>query len=227
MSNKSEQTEALKKILEQAKLSPRDQKGYFKDYNFSGDLGDALFYIGKGKIYELKDEIFPYLKDVEPSLRRTAIRALGHGWGKGLNLPEFKDIAYEMWLNDPDKEVKEVALSEWIPYYAGTKEPLILKCLYNISYSDQHTIHARVVALLGVMEVANAVESAKEVHDVFDLERLAGDISKVSGLEDDYDEKINRINMDNIKMFNAAINKGHYYNKINSIMKKYVPNWGK
>ena len=132
-----------------------------------------------------------------------------------------------MWLNDLDTEVKEVALSEWITYYAGAKEPVILKCLYNIIYSERYTIHARVVALLGIMEVANAVSSAQEVHDVFDLERLAGDISKVSGLEDDYDEKINRINMDNIKMFNAAINKGHYYNKINSIMRKYVPNWGK
>ena len=227
MSSKFQQTETLKQILEQAKLTPRDQKGYFKDYNFSGDLGDALFYIGKGKIYELKDEIFPYLKDADPSLRETAVRALGRSWGKGLNLPEFKDMAYEIWLNDPDNGVKEAAIDEWITYHVGSKDPIILKYLYNIVYSDQHTIHTRVVALLGIMEVANAVESAQEVHDIFALEELAGDTSKISHKENDRTEKVERMDIENIKMFNAAINKGHYYNKINSIMKKYVPNWGK
>ena len=77
------------------------------------------------------------------------------------------------------------------------------------------------------MEVANAVESAQEVHDIFALEELAGDTSKISHKENDRTEKVERMDIENIKMFNAAINKGHYYNKINSIMKKYVPNWGK
>ncbi len=229
MSNKLQHTEtkALKQIFDMAKIAPRDKDGDFENFEFNNEVDMALFEIGKKRLYELKEEVYPYLKDACIRLRIQAIRTLGYDCGDGLNLPEFKDMAYEIWLNDPDNGVKEAAINEWVTYHVGSKDPIILKYLYNIVYSERYTIHARIVALLGIMEVANAVESAKEVHNVFDLERLAGDISKVSGLEDDYDEKINRINMDNIKMFNAAINKGHYYNKINSIMKKYVPNWGK
>ena len=230
MSNKLQQAEALKKIFEKVKYCSIDKDGYLEDFNFASDLDEALFNVGKEKIYELKDEVYPYLNNIDPSFRETAIRALGFGWGKGLNLPEFRDIAYKMWLNDPNDRVKEAALDEWITYYAGSKEPVILKCLYNIIYSNQCTIHARVVALLGFIEVAHAVSSAQEVRDIFDLEELAGDTSKIrfhpiNLVGDDHTDKVNRMKEQNIKLFNAAINKGHYYNKINSIMQKYVPNW--
>ena len=196
MSNKAARAKALKEVFEAAKRAPK-KYGFPRDNNLRHDLNDALFAVGKESIYELKDEIFPFLKEENPYFREKAIRVLGYDNGDGLNLPEIKDIAYDFWLNDPDDSVRVAALDEWGHCYAFSKNPSILKYLYNVIYSEQYSSDARNRALLNFMRIADERIPA-DVHDTYSLGRIKDS-----------------------KLFLEAMNSS-FADKISNIMKKYV-----
>lgn len=196
MSQQAARTKALKDIFGAAKQAPR-KDGFIENCQLGHDLDDALFAVGKEKIYELKDEILQYLKDENPYFREQAIRVLGYDNGDGLNIPEIKELAYEFWLNDPDDNVRYAALDEWSRCYSFSKDPKVLQYLYNIFHSDKYSSDIRMKALLNFMIVAEDISNI-EVDDIFDL----GEIK-------------------DSKLFLEAMN-NRFFNKIEDIMKKYV-----
>jgi hypothetical protein len=198
MSELTEQVRTLKAVFEKAKHTPRRESGRLTDLDLHGELQHALCVVGDKKLFELKDEIYPYLKDQFSEFREEAVRTLGSC--NGLQLDEFRDVAYDIWLNDPNENVKVAALNAWTGYYDGAKNPIILKNLYTIFRNEQYAIRIRVYALYGFMDVADAFSYLAEPSEILFLTEL----------EDQ-------------KELNKAIDWG----KMNRLMQQYVPGWKK
>ncbi len=196
MSVRADDVEAVRKIFEKAKHTPRDAEGHFEDFKLEGEVYGALMDVGEKKIYELKDEAYKYLDDPLPKYRKEAAIALG--WGGNLMVPEFKDKAYEMWLNDPVENVRVAAFVAWAVYYNYTADPKVLQYLYNIIRSHQYTIEVRTYAILALIEVSGEEPLPCEGINVLEMAEL-----------ENQDELTKAIDWD----------------RINYIMKKYVPNW--
>lgn len=105
--------------------------------------------ISQYQIVELADEVFKIMEIKD--LRSLAIETLGF-W---LHLPWFKEQAYEIFVNDPDLEVKFSALLSWTSYYTGSKDPIVLEKLYMILINDNNPIPIRKVALTGILNVSD------------------------------------------------------------------------
>ena len=192
MSNNAARAKALKEIFEAAKNAPR-HNGFIKDRGLHHDLDDAMFAVGKERLYELKDEIFPFLKDDNPYFREAAIRVLGYDNDDGLNLPEIKELAYDFWLNDPDDNVRVAALDEWGKCYAFSKDPIILKYLYNIFYSDRYSSNARMRALLNFIYIADEGISIKDFDDIFDLSEIKDSKLFLQAMNSRFSSEISKI----------------------------------
>ena len=76
------------------------------------------------------------------------------GLSTRLHLPEFKDVAYKIWLEDKDDIVKNAALRSWVSYYSNTKNAEILKKLYRILMDENYAIDHRRVAMQEIFYVA-------------------------------------------------------------------------
>ena len=198
MSKESEQVRSLRDIFNRAKTAARDEDGHIEDIYLSASLRSALVAVGDNLLHELKDEVYPYLNDVLWEFREEAVRVLGSC--NGLKLPEFRDLAYKIWLNDENSDVKAAALDAWAGYYSGTKDPFVLKILYNIFISEKYTVWIRVKALYGFMKVVDQFLPARERSDILDL----------NDLED-----------------NKLVTKAIDWNKVKRIMKQYIPGWKK
>lgn len=150
MSKSDDEIKRLKDIFNKAKSAPRDESGYFDDLDFHNDVAGAIITIGKKNLFELKDELYPFLKDQYAPFRQYAVNSLG----RHLQLPTFRDKSYEIWLNDPDEDVKESALSNWAGYFLGTRNPAVLKILYEVLSNDEFSVSIRQSALFSLTWVA-------------------------------------------------------------------------
>lgn len=108
--------------------------------------------IGKEKLYELVEEVKSFLSCCDFGLRESAIVTLG--LSSRLHLPEFRETAYKIWLEDEDDYVKEAALRSWISYYDNTQNVEVLKTLYSILTNENYTVDARKDALDGIFYVS-------------------------------------------------------------------------
>lgn len=187
--------ERIKEIFKKAGYADRDDDGYFSDLDFHGAVGDALIDVGKEKYFELKDEIYPYLNDIYPPFREDAVNTLG--W-RGFELPTFKDKLHEIWLNDPDKDVKAAALANWAGYYVNSKNPKVLKELYDIFISEEEPIKIRKKALVSLINVAGLCPDGYEQRRIFF-----------------------NIKAETHEEFNQEVN----WDLVNHIMKSHVPGW--
>lgn len=196
MSTKNVEIQKLQLIFEKAKTTPRNARNYFRDLELHNDLGDALITVGKKKLYELKNELYYYLHDKFPPFRKDAVMSLG--WDTRLKLPTFEDKAYEIWKNDPDEEVCNVALIAWAGYFYGSKNAKILEELYSIFTSENYSVRIRRSALICLMYVADILADDKEANRIlFDT------------------------NIEDHKEFNSSID----WITVNHIMKTCVPGW--
>lgn len=195
MSTTINEINKLKKIFETAKNTSRNSRYYLKDLELHNELTEALIDVGKNRIFELKEEIYPYLTDNFPTFRLEAIKSLG--WDTRLKLLTFKSKAYEIWKTDPEEEVREVALIAWAGYYYETKDPKVLQELYDIAKSENFSVETRRSALVCLMDVANTqVDKSEQTRILFDE-------------SEEHSE------------FNALVD----WDLINQIMKTCIPGW--
>lgn len=194
-----EKIQALKEIFDKAKISSRRPSGKLENLYFHSDLVGAIIKVGEEKLYDLKNELLIYLSDQCPELRSEAVQSLG--WDTGFNDKEFqKNEAYQIWLNDPSEDVRRVALVAWARYHAFSKNPIVLKHLYNIFRSEEYSNDIRAHAL-------------KKFMDVADEDYYPGEAIRILELGEIEDKKTFLASMD--------------WGKINRIMDQYVPNWRK
>ena len=155
MQSRKEYIEILRKYLPQglqgAETDYMGEKGNFHPEWF--DNADSIMSrAGKEELYELIPDIFKMLNCKDGLLRGQAIITLS--FDTRLQSPEAKDIAYKMWLEDDDEGVRESALMAWTAFYTNTKDPKILKKLYEIIKSKNHPVAHRFEALRNIYAVS-------------------------------------------------------------------------
>lgn len=201
MSDRKTKIIELKKIFDAAKNCPRRDNGRLLDRQLNDEIWDALIDVGKEELYELKDEVFPYLNDPFSEFRAEAVKTLG--WNSRLKIPEFKDVAHKIWKDDPDEDVKEVALAAWIDYNYNTHDPKILEEMYDILTSQKYPIGIRVYGLHGIFMISGSYTNTREGYEVI------GMISEVEEYDNSHERLDNLVDWD----------------KVNQIMKDNVPGW--
>lgn len=117
-----------------------------------GDALSAFSMIGKEKIYELAPDVYQFLNCNDKVFRETAVTTLG--LSTRLHLPEFKDMAYKIWLEDKDSIVKDSALSAWASYYDDTQDLNVLTILYKILIDENYLIKYRLSAMQCIFHVS-------------------------------------------------------------------------
>ena len=154
MQSRTDNVKALRDILTVAKSI------FCKDDNFDRKRHKELYrdtlssfsYIGKEKIYELSPYVNEFTKCPNTVLREAAVTTLG--LSTRLHLPEFKDIAYKIWLEDNDSIVRNAALRAWTSYYSNSQNKEVLKTLYKILLNENYSIADRRVAMQDIFYVS-------------------------------------------------------------------------
>jgi hypothetical protein len=188
---------SLRALLKRGKNAARENGGWFEDLELHSAIGDALIDIGKDGIYELTDEVYLYLDDPFSDFRAEAVKTLG--WNTRLGIDEFcKSRAFKIWEQDPDEDVKRVALAAWSNYYARTKNKDVLKILYDIVILKEYSCIIRAWALHGLLNVSDRFARPGKGHEILAM----GDL-------------------DDNEKFNKAVD----WNRINCIMTECVPGW--
>ncbi len=150
MQSRNNQIEELKTILKAAKTDLYiDGK---LNRVLSRDLIDALAIIGKEKLHELSKEVYGLLDSPNVVARETAVTTLG--LISCLHLPDFKETAYKIWLEDKDQNVQQSALAAWASYYIRTKNPEVLKTLYKILIDESYPVDHRRTAMQDIFSVS-------------------------------------------------------------------------
>lgn len=172
MLDRNQRIDEIKEIFELAKSAKRDCNDRFEELNLHMEVGDILNEVGKLKLYELKDEVKLYLSNKAADLRLEAVKTLG--WGNRLQIPEFQPLAHSLWLGDPDEEVRVAALAAWCGYSINTQNIIMLKELYEVLISRDHSIRIRTYALHCIMLVAGAYVDARESYEILSLSGMSG-----------------------------------------------------
>lgn len=154
-----------------------------------------LITIGSEGIYELKDEVYKLLNCDDQFIRDEAVTTLGSP--NRLHLPEFRDMAYDIWLNDSSDMVRSNALSAWCGYYRESKNKDVLKRLYSILANEGFSIDIKVVACCGIFSTVSFN------HPAFDQ---FNDVDKL-------------LNCETNAEFNSKVN----WDAIRDIMRQYAP----
>ncbi len=150
MQSRNKQINELRKTLQLAKTNLYiDGK---LNRPLSSDLIDALSSIGKEKIYELTKEVYELLDTPNVVARESVVTTLG--LISCLHLPEFKETAYKMWLEDADNIVKGAALRAWASYSNATRNPQTLKVLYKILVDESYPVEHRLDAMAYIFFVS-------------------------------------------------------------------------
>lgn len=192
MQSRNNQIEGLRKTLILAKTDLyREGK---LNRPLSSDLLNALSLIGKEKIYELSKEVYGLLDSPNDVVRDEVVLTLG--LISRLHLPEFKEIAYKIWLEDLDANVRKAALVAWSSYYAGTKNPAVLKILYRILIDENYPVDHRRNAMQSIFSVSGEPSSFYKPFQSKHFYMLAS---------------------------HEAFNQKVDWNEIRAIMKKYAP----
>lgn len=136
--------------------------------NDNDDLFDVLVDIGKGGHQELKTDVHAFLTHEDPMLRATAIKVLAFYWG----LEEYKDVAKEMFVNDPDDETRADALIWWSCFFKDTNNPEVLKMLYDQLKSQDNAFMIRETAYRAVFNVSklNRTERPANILKIRDID---------------------------------------------------------
>ena len=90
-------------IIEKAKSAEVDEKGYLIDEDLESNLSSAVVDIGKQKYFDLGKEVWPFLKSSNEYLLKESVLTLG--LKSRLHLPEFRDVAYDIWNNYIEKKI--------------------------------------------------------------------------------------------------------------------------
>ena len=199
MQSRKEYIEILRKYLPQglqgAETDYMGEKGNFHPEWF--DNADSIMSrAGKEELYELIPDIFKMLNCKDGLLRGQAIITLS--FDTRLQSPEAKDIAYKMWLEDEDEDVRERALRAWTAFYTKTKDPKVLKELYLIIMSKKYSVAHKFEALSAI----------------FDITR------EPSKFYDPYSQKFCNYPKKTHEEFEQLVD----WEEIKSILKKYAPN---
>lgn len=151
MQSRNEEIEELRKFLQSSAKIDLYRNGTL-DAELASDIVDALSLIGKEKFHELSKEVYALLNSSNGVVRDTVVTTLG--LSSRLHLPEFKETAYTIWLQDEDSNVQEAALAAWASYYNGTKNPEVLKILYKILINESYPVEHRRTAMQEVFSVS-------------------------------------------------------------------------
>ncbi len=158
MYKRSKQIDTLRSLLKLAAVHKFGEDRHSR--NLMNELLDAFSVIDEEKIYELVPEIKELLKSPEFVIRDTAIETLG--MPTRLHLPEFRDEAYKIWLEDENPMVRSSALFVWGAYYLGSKDPKVLKIFYKILTDENYPVDQRLIAFENIFRVTQ--EPSKVYH---------------------------------------------------------------
>lgn len=160
----------------------------------SGHTVEVLTIIGKEQVYELSKEMYDLLDSEDEVVRETVVETLGAS--TGLSLPEFKKTAYKIWLEDKDENVRQSALATWASYYIGTKNPEVLKILYEILLNENYSVDHRRTAMQKIFSVSG---ESSDFYNPFKSKHFY------------------------MLSSHAELNQKIDWNEIKAIMKKYAP----
>ena len=196
MQSRTDDVKALRDILKLAKLTFCDKGLEITNENgwIYDDALSAFSMTGKEKIYELASDVYQFLKCDDEVLRKKAVTTLG--LSTRLHLPEFKEVAYKIWLEDKDDGVRDAALRAWSSYYHNTQDRIVLKILYKILTNEKYSVASRHSALV----------------EIFHTSQEPSDNYKRYNKKDFFMIRSN-------EEFNQKVD----WNEIRSIMKKYAP----
>jgi hypothetical protein len=123
------------------------------------EIYSALIAIGKQDLRAHEREVAGFLDHSSARLRSAAIRVLGFYWA----LPDYRDRAAQLARSEADTDARSVAIMSWCAYYAGTKDPGILRELYAWFSDKSLSRDIREAAYSGMMVVAGipAAERAR------------------------------------------------------------------
>jgi hypothetical protein len=147
LSNKAETIERLRNILKRAKDEMYDQNGKL-NISLHSDVSEALCEIKDNNLTILAKEIYALLDSPSIGVKRDAIATLG--FTTRLHVPEFRDKAYEIFLNDPDDSVKSTSIRAWVSYYYESDDEKVLKKLYKILIDENQSCFVRSAAYMGI-----------------------------------------------------------------------------
>jgi hypothetical protein len=173
---------ALQKIEKQQNLSCEEEDSV---YNTITEIG-AKFLSNYEKF------LWPFLHCSSEMIREAAIRALTR-----LNLPKFKDVAYEIW-NDSSKEELErsYALYAWCKYFKNSKDSHVLESLYKVLSTYTGGVPLRINSFLGIIDVCGDWKSTEEY---FQCSKIA------------------------FTLFHNELNRAIDWGRIHSLMQRYAP----
>lgn len=147
MSNKTKNIERLRNILKRAKDEMYDKNGKL-NIKLHSDISEALCEIKDNNLTVLTKEIYALLDSPSIGVKRDAIATLG--FTTRLHVPEFRDKAYEIFLNDPDDYVKSTALAAWTSYFYESNDSKVLEILYAILIDNNNSFGIREEAYHGI-----------------------------------------------------------------------------
>ena len=167
----------------------------------SHDMDDRLFdeclhimsQIKFQQIYDLCPEVYKLLKSDSEVLRQEAVKTLGYR----LHVKEFRDMAYDIWLNDESDEVRGSALLSWCSFYVNSKNKDVLEKLYRIFTNKKFKSNIKAIAYVGFFETVLFNYPGCNMSQSFDLLLSCKDP--------------------------AQFNKNMNWPAIKDIMRKYVP----
>ncbi len=193
MSSRKEHINSIRKILNSVDAQ-LEIEGEF-NWPFYEILMDTIFAIEKEKIYELVPDLYKLLEHPLRDIREEVVYVLG--LITRLHVPEFRDRAFQIWLEDKDNMVKEAALHVWATYYLGTKNANALKVLYDILVDESYPVDFRSTAM---QEIFTVTQEPSNFYDPFQSRQF-------------FDHKLTH------EKLNALID----WKEIEGIMKKHAP----
>lgn len=119
------------------------------------EIYSALIKIGKGFYKELRADVEKFLNNSNIELRSAAINVLGFYW----KLPEYKEVARNMFENDGDDWVRSNALMTWIGFYSETNDRSVIIKLYEILKNEKENHAVRAQAYTGILLVSGLPKS--------------------------------------------------------------------
>lgn len=198
MQSRNQEIEAFRKTFKLAKTEL-----YNKDSGVNmplcDDLLSALSLTSKYRLHELAKDVYALLDTANEVIRQTVLETLVF---IGSQIPELKETAYKIWLEDEDKNVREAALGAWASCYYNTQNPEALKILYKILMDEKYSVSHRVMAMKEIFFIS---QEPSRFFDPFDSWHFSMN-SKNEILTDH-------------KKFNDMVDWG----EIKAIMKKYAP----
>tara|TARA_B100001248_G_scaffold220746_1_gene176562 strand:+ start:985 stop:1644 length:660 start_codon:yes stop_codon:yes gene_type:complete len=157
-------------LFERAKEAELDEEGCILDSDLDRDLSLAIIDTGKQKYYQFEKEVWPYLKSRDEGLMAEAILTLG--FRSRLHVPEFRDVAYDIWNNYEEQsecsDIRRSALSAWCTYYELSNDKEALAILYK-ALTKHLVVDMRSQAYRGILTTCDAFEKPGEFREISEM----------------------------------------------------------